>query len=599
MQQNTSASKDAANDDDDSRDKSHDSPPEGWHLLSTGTPTWCPWESIPGGWTDDDAALAVEESGIALYVKHDDSQPDRPELLAHNKVQLKRWNAELKSRAARWRELKADGAISGNKRLAGYTSNTLAGCVEDVVAAPEGDGNNTINLKAFKLGGYVNIGLLSESDVIDGLIDATRTWPNKANERTCLNTIKSGLQAATAKNVTPKIPADIIAQAHNGVDRSAPAGKSATPEFDSTTDDFEAEPPVFAAKLLTRSDLHKLPDPEPLIDNVLDLGTTALLYGKWSTGKTFIALDWALSVATGRTWFDRPTTGRKVLYVVGEGAFGFKGRADAWETGWQTTVTDESLAILPKPVNLMNAADVGNLQALIEWGGYDFVVLDTLARCMVGADENSAKDCGLVVESMTQLLASTPDGRGVVLGVHHSGKDGQTLRGSSVFEGAMDTVYFTSRDDEGGWITLTREKRKDGPEHDHHLLTINPVDDTNSAVLALGQPPPALQREPIPTFSMHDLADIVYEVIGAEPDHRVDSMRKLYAAMRKAKHAFREKAIRDAVDDLVIEGSLREVPQKRGAVGYRINDDESCPCKSGHPDHCRRHSTAAQSDNDE
>ena len=89
---------------------------------------------------------------------------------------------------------------------------------------------------------------------------------------------------------------------------------------------------------------------------------------------------------------------------------------------------------------------MANLAALIVWGGYSFVILDTLARCMVGADENSAKDCGVVVDAMTRLLGRTPGGRGVILGVHHAGKDGKTLRGSSAFEGAADTVYFTSRD---------------------------------------------------------------------------------------------------------------------------------------------------------
>lgn len=239
--------------------------------------------------------------------------------------------------------------------------------------------------------------------------------------------------------------------------------------------------PVYADKLLTRSDLLTLPDPEPLIDNVLDLGTTALLYGKWGTIKTFIALDWAASVATGRPWQGRATQQRCVLYVVGEGAFGFKGRVDAWETGWQRKIGDEWLKILPFAVNLTKDLEIDNLRALIEWGAFDFVILDTLARCMVGADENSARDCGVVVDAMTRLLASTPGGRGVVLGVHHAGKDGKTLRGSSAFEGGVDTVYFTNQDER--WYDLTREKRKDGPEHDHHLLELDPMPGTNSCVI--------------------------------------------------------------------------------------------------------------------
>ena len=248
-------------------------------------------------------------------------------------------------------------------------------------------------------------------------------------------------------------------------------------------DDQADDEPVYAARLLTRTALKDLPDPEPLIGNVLDQGTTALLYGRWGTAKSFIALDWAASVGTGRNWQGRPTTQSRTLYVAGEGAFGFKGRVDAWEQGWHTKIGDDDFAILPFPVNLTRPLDVGNLAALIDWGGYSFVILDTLARCMVGADENSAKDCGVVVDAMTRLLACTPGGRGVTLGVHHAGKDGKTLRGSSAFEGAADTVYFTSRD--GSVITLDREKRKDGPEFDRHQFVIDPIEGTNSAVISV------------------------------------------------------------------------------------------------------------------
>jgi AAA domain len=118
----------------------------------------------------------------------------------------------------------------------------------------------------------------------------------------------------------------------------------------------------------------------------------------------------------------------------------------------------------------MRPLDVGNLAALIDWNGYSFVVLDTLARCMVGADENSAKDCGIAVDSITRLLSHTPEGRGVLLGVHHAGKDGKTLRGSSAFEGAADTVYFTSRDR----AVIV----------DHHLLKLDPIVGTGSCTIS-------------------------------------------------------------------------------------------------------------------
>jgi hypothetical protein len=108
--------------------------------------------------------------------------------------------------------------------------------------------------------------------------------------------------------------------------------------------------------------------------------------------------------------------------------------------------------------------------------GYGFVIVDTLARCAVGADENSARDMGIVVDSLTRVRDATPDGSGVVLAVHHSGKDGKTSRGSSALEAGVDTVYFTEA--RGSLVTASRTKRKDGPTPDLHNLTLQPVGDS-------------------------------------------------------------------------------------------------------------------------
>lgn len=255
-------------------------------------------------------------------------------------------------------------------------------------------------------------------------------------------------------------------------------------EHDSAGD----EPPALNHLLLSRSSINTLPDPEPLIDNVLDQGTVALLYGMWGTGKSFITQDWAASVATGRPWQARATEQRRVLYIAAEGAFGLKARLHAWETGWQHTIADDTFDVLPRPVNLTHYGHVRELGALIEWNGYGLVVIDTLARCMVGADENSAKECGVVVDALTQLRERTPGGRGVIAAVHHSGKDGKTFRGSSAFEAGADTVYSVTRDTDDGTIILNREKRKDGPHQDIHTLKLDPIPGTGSCALSVSPP---------------------------------------------------------------------------------------------------------------
>lgn len=261
--------------------------------------------------------------------------------------------------------------------------------------------------------------------------------------------------------------------------------------------------PKLAAWCLTRKELADLPEPEPLIDNVLDKSSVALLYGKWGSGKSFIAVDWAACVATGKAWQGRPVEQQRVLYLAAEGAHGMKIRTDSWETGWHTQIPDNQFTVLRRAINLTNYAEVRALADLIEWGGYGLVVIDTLARCMVGADENSAKDCGQVVDALGRLLDSTPDGRGSVVGVHHTGKDGRTFRGSSVFEAGADTVYSVLA--EGRAINLNREKRKDGPITDMHTLQIEPVETTKSCILSLhlGVEKPQRAQALLSTFLHH------------------------------------------------------------------------------------------------
>lgn len=341
----------------------------------------------------------------------------------------------------------------------------------------------------------------------------------------------------------------------NGRDNGDPYADDPGPEPSDDDPPADDLTPVLADKLLTRSALRNLPNPEPLIDNVLDQGTTALLYGKWGTAKTFIALDWAASVATGRKWQNRHTEQRRVLYVVGEGAFGFRGRLQAWETGWHTVVDDDWLHILPIPVNLTNHPAVNNLLALVDWGGYDFVIVDTLARCMVGADENSAKDCGEVVDALTRILAATPGGRGNVLGVHHAGKDGRTLRGSSAFEGGADTVYFTSRD--GEVITLDREKRKDGPDADRHELKLGQIEGTGSCVIELHRGTATTDR----AKALSCTYDTCFAVTGCTPT----SLRE---AASMEKHTFYR-----ALSDLLKAGELTNIGTEKRPFYKRPGDE--------------------------
>src|SRR5439155_17182506 len=66
------------------------------------------------------------------------------------------------------------------------------------------------------------------------------------------------------------------------------------------------------------------------------------------------------------------------------------------------------------------------------------IIIDTLARCLVGGDENSAKDMGIAIAALDRLRAELGCS---VLVVHHTGHANEEReRGSSALRAAVDTL---------------------------------------------------------------------------------------------------------------------------------------------------------------
>lgn len=335
-----------------------------------------------------------------------------------------------------------------------YTAAAFKAEIQNVENAPEGTRNHQLFASTCALAEFCNSGTLSEDAVRQAMTDAGRTAGLDDLE------IERTIQSAFDKTqgIARMIPAASVPAAEK-VAENTPSVREA----------------ALSSRLLTPSAMRELPAPTPLIENVLDCGTTAMLYANWGSGKSFVALDWAACVATGKRWQGRYTEQKRVLYVIAEGAYGFSKRIQAWEAAWKTPLKDDQIAFLPVPVNLMSS-DVDRLVEDVAAGGFGLVVLDTLARCTVGADENSSQDAGIIVDAMTRVVNATPERRGVVLCCHHTGKNGQTSRGSSAFEAGMDSVYFLEKS--GSTLNLECKKRKDGPDSDRHTLMLQSSGDS-------------------------------------------------------------------------------------------------------------------------
>jgi hypothetical protein len=202
----------------------------------------------------------------------------------------------------------------------------------------------------------------------------------------------------------------------------------------------------------------------PLVKGLLDRGAYSILFAKPNAGKTFVALDIARHIATGTPWGNRQVARGGVLYVAGEGAGGLGARFAALRER-QGLPEDAPLFVLPHAVNLFRGGE--DLDRLIELANgcaeqagieMALIVLDTLARCTVGADENSSTDMGRFNGNVSTLIRKTG---AHVMAVHHEGKDaGRGMRGSTSLDGAIDTALAVVAESTTGTRSRRLEVRK-------------------------------------------------------------------------------------------------------------------------------------------
>lgn len=249
--------------------------------------------------------------------------------------------------------------------------------------------------------------------------------------------------------------------------RKVPAITEALPDPGEIKDE---QRPVF--DVMTLKQLKEMPPIEWLVKDLLTRHGFSVMYGQPGCGKTFLALDLALCVASGRPFHGMDTIKGNVLYIVGEGIGGIGKRVQAWTLHNQVHEDNVSIFVVPVAVNFSKAEEIEKLLATIEEleeenGKFSLVVVDTVARSMLGADENSATDMGKFVKSCDAVKEHCGC---ALLAIHHSGKDSSKgMRGSSALMGAVDTSMKIKKS--GEQITLNMDKQKDAePTEDLFFL---------------------------------------------------------------------------------------------------------------------------------
>lgn len=223
--------------------------------------------------------------------------------------------------------------------------------------------------------------------------------------------------------------------------------------------DPDAIKPRKKRKAYSLDELEALPSPKWQIKKFFTEGSFVIIYGTSGNYKSFVSLDWAMSIATGTRFLDEYETVKgKVAYIVSEGAAQFKKRVRAWLIDHDMKSCKDICFI---PHSFKPGTD-GELEELMEISTEalgcrpDLIVIDTLSRNFNG-DPNSNKD----MQEFCNWGDQIRDFGCTVVIVHHTGHTNQDReRSASNLRDSADTSFQCEKLSDYG-CKLTCKKQKD------------------------------------------------------------------------------------------------------------------------------------------
>lgn len=217
-----------------------------------------------------------------------------------------------------------------------------------------------------------------------------------------------------------------------------------------------AHPPL---RLISADQLKELPPTERLGLTKFVARGLNIVYGPSGCYKSFYALDASLRIAQTQP----------IIYVAGEGVGGLHRRVEAWCE--HNKLTAGHAYFIDQAIDIRNSTSVDRFCRLADAVNPALIIFDTLARCIPGADENSARDMGLAVhgnDTIRQRLDTT------CVWIHHANRAERGERGSGAVRGAADNMIEIFPNGDGS-IRVTCSKSKDEEHWMDEQLSFLPV----------------------------------------------------------------------------------------------------------------------------
>lgn len=326
---------------------------------------------------------------------------------------------------------------------------------------PEGRRNDTLFRMAaqWRNQGFGEEELMEFLKVANGRCDPSLPLSERARIAKSVSRYSPG--SLTLEEPPPQLPAEVTAE---------PAAK--------VKEQQATEPQVQGWPWRNLADAYKPKDRRRwLVKGLLPIPSLSIIYGTPGGLKTMLAQDLGICVAGDKPWLaplpdDAKTKPFKVhvsrvLWVdMDNGLSRIERRFAA--IGKTHGLSDDAplgYVSFPSPPFFANNQEaIERLLHAIRGTDAKLVVIDNLGTISGGADENSSQ----MVSVMAGLRRLAEEGNCAIVVIHHKSKGtrermGDSLRGHSSIEAAVDLALLVERDGEGETVTIKSTKTRDVP----------------------------------------------------------------------------------------------------------------------------------------
>ena len=214
--------------------------------------------------------------------------------------------------------------------------------------------------------------------------------------------------------------------------------------------------PRFKLMTTTEWDALDYPINRKRVEGLLPTFGVALIAAAEKTGKSLLAMQGTLAIASGTPFLGRATVQCPALYIEEEGPPGeLRDRMRKQRAGLELTEIPDAYWLIRESFRLDSEDDLALLSAQVEKHGIKVIFLGPLAQIAGMTSENDAAEMTKVTRTLTQLAN---EHQALFVLLHHRRKDGedgvptkvseffQTVRGSNALIAAVDTAIGLARE---------------------------------------------------------------------------------------------------------------------------------------------------------